>query len=79
MPTDNAGHTPEVGDYVAYNWSGQIATGYIVSVGRSRYSPTYRIEQVLPGRQQKHSRVNGSRNVLVLQKGAEAELPEHPA
>lgn len=74
MPTDNAGATPEVGDYVAYNWSGQIATGFIVSVGRSRYAPLYRIEQVLPGRQTNHSRVKGSRNVLVLQKGSEKEV-----
>ena len=71
MATDNAGVTPEIGDYVAYNWSGQIATGYVVGVGRGRWGRNYRIEQVIPGRQQNPSLVKDSRSVLVLQKGSD--------
>lgn len=69
-PTDNSGQVPEVGDYVAYNWGGQLATGWIVGTGRSRIRPTYRIHQCLPTSEEGHiSHVRGgSRCVLVLAK-----------
>lgn len=74
MNTDNAGNTPEVGDYVAYNWSGQIATGFIAGMGRSKLSPIYKIERVIP-EQRQHEREKpistvrgGARCLLVLDK-----------
>lgn len=69
---DNAGQLPEEGDYVAYNYSGQIATGYIRHVGRSKSGrPTglFTIHQVLP-REGHISRIRGGpKCLLVLQKG----------
>lgn len=66
---DNAGQTPEVGDFVAYNYSGQIATGWIKSTGRGKWNTTYTIHQVCPT--EGHiSRVRGGpKCVLVLEKG----------
>lgn len=71
--TDNAGQIPEVGDFVAYNYSGDIATGWIKRIGKSqgRYSggrPIYEIHQNLP--QEGHiSKVRGGpKCVLVLEK-----------
>lgn len=68
MRTDNAGCVPKVGDYVAYNMSGQIATGYILSVGKSRLAPIYRIERVLPERPHMHptSTVRGGPQCLLV-------------
>ena len=69
MSTDNAGQTPEVGDFVAYNYSGEIATGWIKSTGRARYGRSYTIHQVHP-KEGHISRVRGgSKCVLVLEKG----------
>lgn len=77
MITDHAGQTPEVGDYVAYNKSGQIAAGYITSVGKSRNHPIYTIERIIPPkRDETWSKDNlisqvrgGPKCLLVLQKG----------
>lgn len=73
--TDNSGQIPEEGDYVAYNCSGQIATGYVRHVGRSKSGlitgNSYVIHQVLP-REGHISRVRGgARCLLVLQKNEE--------
>lgn len=70
---DNAGQIPEEGDFVAYNYSGQIATGYIRHVGRTPSgNPTGRftIVQVCP--EDGHiSRVKGGpKCVLVLEKAS---------
>lgn len=69
---DNAGNLPSEGDYVAYNWSGQIATGYIRHVGRSRngsLTGRFTIHMVLP-KEGHISRIRGgSKCLLVLEKG----------
>jgi hypothetical protein len=63
--TDNAGQVPEVGDFVAYNYSGQIATGWIRYVGRSKI---FTIIQLHP-EEGRISRVRGgARCLLVLDK-----------
>lgn len=70
--TDNGGQTPEVGDYVAYNWSGQIAAGFILSV--SKDGMRFRIHQVLPKRQEGHiSRINGGPQCMLVLDKHEAE------
>jgi hypothetical protein len=71
-PTDNAGQHPEVGDYVAYNYSGQIATGWILSTGRGRWHTTYRIHQHFPREGHISHIRGGSKCVLVMEKGARA-------
>ena len=63
---DNAGRTPKVGDYVAYNYSGQLATGFIKSVGRGRWNPTYTIHQVLPKEGHVSHIRGGAKCLLVL-------------
>lgn len=68
--TDNAGHVPKEGDFVAYNYSGQIATGYIKHVSRTRSGRSqgkYIIHQVHPN--EGHiSRIRGGvKCVLVLE------------
>ena len=61
--TDNAGRTPEPGDYVAYNYSGQIATGFIKT--KSRDGVRFTIEQVLP--HEGHiSRIRGGAKTLLV-------------
>ena len=65
---DNAGHIPKEGDYVAYNYSGSIATGYITHVGRSpRGSLTgnFTIAQILP-KEGHISRVRGGPKCLLV-------------
>lgn len=67
--TDNAGNVPKVGDYVAYNWSGQLATGYIVSLGIKRHNPIYHIQRVLPPKEDYDdgiSRVRGGAKCLLV-------------
>jgi hypothetical protein len=68
---DNAGRIPQEGDYVAYNYSGQIACGFITKIGvtRSRYwsGPIYHIMQVLPEEGHKSKVKGGPKCVLVLQ------------
>ena len=69
--TDNAGQIPEEGDFVAYNYSGQIATGYIRYVSRSRSGRPlgrYIIDQVHPKEGHVSRIKGGSKCVLVLQK-----------
>ena len=63
---DNSGRVPETGDYVAYNYSGQIATGYIRKIGRGRYGPRFYIEQVVPTAGHESIVNGGPRCVLVL-------------
>lgn len=70
--TDNVGNTPQEGDFVAYNYSGQIATGYVRHVGRTpggRQTGRFTIVQVCP--EDGHiSRVKGGpKCLLVLEKG----------
>lgn len=70
--TDNAGQIPEEGDFVAYNYSGQIATGFITYAQRSNSGRltggSYIIEQVHP-KEGHRSRVKGGpKCVLVLEK-----------
>lgn len=65
---DNAGREPQEGDYVAYNYSGQIAAGYVRHVGRSRSGrPTgnYTIHQVLP-KEGHVSRIRGGAKCLLV-------------
>jgi hypothetical protein len=72
---DNAGHIPAEGDYVAYNYSGQIATGYVRHIGRSKSgSPTGRftIHQVLPTEGHISRIKGGPKCLLVLDKGSDA-------
>ena len=48
---DNAGHVPKEGDFVAYNYSGQIAGRFIRHIGRTRsgnFTGRFTIEQVFP-------------------------------
>lgn len=66
--TDNAGTVPREGDYVAYNYSGQIATGYIKHVGRNArgcHTGNYTIHQILP--EEGHiSRIRGGAKCLLV-------------
>lgn len=66
---DNAGRIPQVGDYVAYNMSGQIATGYITHMDKWRRNIT--IKQVLPDDEHTSRIRGGVKCVLVLQEAAE--------
>jgi len=60
---DNAGREPVEGDYVAYNYSGQIATGFITRVTRSAFY----IECVLPvNRTGKQSIVRGGPKCMLV-------------
>ena len=62
---DNAGSEPKLGDYVAYNYSGQIATGFIRHVGKGKWNPTFTIHQVLP--EEGHiSRVRGGAKCMLV-------------
>ena len=66
--TDNAGQIPTEGDYVAYNWSGQIATGFIRHVGRNRiggHTGNYTIEMILP-KEGHTSRIRGGARCLLV-------------
>ncbi len=68
--TDANGVTPEIGDFVAYNCSGNIATGYITSTGKypNRFKKIFHIEQIAP-HEGKKSRVRGGAScLLVLEK-----------
>ena len=62
---------PEVGDFVAYNWSGRVATGYITSTGQNphRIRKIYHITQVAPNDGHKSVVRGGADCVLVLEKG----------
>lgn len=75
MRTDNAGNVPATGDYVAFNRSGQIATGYIERIGRGQWGPIYYIRVVLPTRDDgKQSIVKGGALcLLVLDAAAERD------
>lgn len=65
---DNAGREPAEGDFVAYNYSGQIATGWITHVGRSasgRPTGNFTIRQLVP--QDGHvSRIRGGPKCLLV-------------
>ena len=62
---DNSGQTPEVGDYVAYNYSGQIATGWITKISPRHH---FRIWQNDPKPGHQSLVRGGPRCVLVLAK-----------
>lgn len=69
---DNNGKLPEVGDFVAYNYSGQVATGWITHVGiagRAKVrNGNFTIRQLAP-KDGHISRVRGGpKCVLVLEK-----------
>lgn len=59
---DHRGIDLQPGQIVAYNWSGAIAVGEILSVTNSAIT----IKQTTPGRQAKPSKVKDSHSVLVL-------------
>ncbi len=68
---DNAGRVPLEGDFVAYNYSGSIATGYVRHVGRSRSGrPTgnFTIHQVLPTEGHVSRIRGGAKCLLVLER-----------
>lgn len=75
--TDNMGKEVEEGDFVAYNWSGQIATGFVTRVRQgSKYGYTrtiYHIECVMPkSNAGKESVVRGGAQcILVLDKASD--------
>ena len=68
--TDANGIKPEIGDFVAYNCSGQIATGYITSTGKyaNRLRKIYHIYQISPKDGKKSVIRGGARCLLVLEK-----------
>lgn len=81
--TDNNGSIPEVGDFVAYNYSGQLATGWITRVSRIRRGawsgPGYEIKMLRPD-DGATSRVRGGpKCVLVLEKGVNGAPSSDPA
>ena len=45
---DNGGRIPQIGDYVAFNYSGQVGAGYIRSLGTRKRHPIFHIERILP-------------------------------
>ena len=61
---DNSGQVPQEGDYVAYNFSGQIAAGFITRITKSG---KIHINQVLPREGHQSIVKGGSRCVLVLE------------
>lgn len=69
--TDANGTTPEVGDFVAYNCSGSIATGWITSTGKykNRYRKIFHILQHAPTDGHKSVVRGGANCLLVLEKG----------
>jgi hypothetical protein len=71
------GQIPEVGDYVAYNYSGQIATGWIKKIGSAssrQYASSGIIEihQTFPKEGHISKVRGGPKCVLVLEKGSDA-------
>lgn len=69
--TDNWGNLPEEGDFVAYNYSGSIATGYIRYVSRSKSGRSlgrYIINQTHPNSDHVSRVKGGVKCVLVLKK-----------
>lgn len=77
--TDCNGETPEIGDFVAYNYSGDIATGWIIKIGKKdRGGSIYTIHQVAPEEGHISKVRGGSMCVLVLEKASalEKELEE---
>lgn len=69
---DNAGRVPKEGDYVAYNYSGQVAAGFIRRVGRGRWHDTFAIEQVVPEEGHESLVRGGPKCLLVLEPKEEA-------
>lgn len=68
---DNCGRVPEVGDFVAYNYSGQIATGWITYKGMTksgRPTGTFTIEQLLPEPGHRSHVRGGPKCLLVLER-----------
>ncbi len=61
---DNAGTIPEVGDVVAYNYSGQVAIGVIRSLGTRKRWPIFHIDRILPDKGE--SRIRGGVKCLVV-------------
>ena len=72
--TDNNLQQPEVGDFVAYNWSGQIATGWIKSIGRGRNGPIFKIQMLRPMDGHQSTVRGGPKCVLVLEKAEEQDV-----
>lgn len=70
--TDANGETPEVGDFVAYNYSGNIATGFIKRIGRTTkgwHRNIYYVEQVAPTKGHESVIRGGAMCLLILEKG----------
>lgn len=65
---DNTGQTPEVGDFVAYNYSGQIATGWVVRTGKGRWGTIFYIHQCKPEDGHMSTVRGGPKCLLVLAK-----------
>ena len=76
---DNAGHVPKEGDFVAYNYSGQIAGGFIRHIGRTasgRFTGRFTIEQVFPAEGHVSRIKGGVKCLLVLATDDEAVPPQ---
>jgi hypothetical protein len=74
--TDANGIIPEVGDFVAYNYSGCIATGTITKIGQRRTGRMiYYIEQFAPTEGRK-SVVNGGAAVMLVLKKSDGVVKE---
>ena len=68
---DNTGREPKVGDYVAYNYSGQIALGHITRVSKDRR--TFTIRQRFPD-DEHVSRVRGGPKCLLVLSASQPEV-----
>lgn len=69
---DARGVFPEVGDYVAYNYSGDIATGLIQKIGRTKTGrKIYTIFQIAPDKGHMSVVRGGARCILVLRRDGE--------
>lgn len=67
---DWAGNTPEEGDYVAYNWSGQIACGVIAHITpKGDYKIVRSIPEPKDGENWLSIIRGGAKCLLVLRKG----------
>ena len=69
--TDNNGVVPEKGDFVAYNYSGQIATGWITHKGLTksgRSTGNFTIKQLAPEDGHVSHVRGGPKCMLVLEK-----------
>lgn len=69
---DNTGQTPKEGDYVAYNYSGQIALGHIVRV--SKGGQRFTIQQKYPD-DEHVSRVRGGPKCILVLSASQRDCP----